>query len=187
MVDSKEFKNIGNNVKIFPNALLINSSNISLGNNVKIDDFVYFNGGEETIIGDYVHITSFSYISGGGKLIMEDFSGISAGVKLFTGTDDFNGGSLTNPTIPPKYRNPIRSFIHIKKHAVVSTNSVILPGVTIGEGTIIGAGSVVTKDCDDWCIYAGSPATKIKIRPNSDKILELEKILRKDEEEDNIF
>ena len=171
------FKKIGIDVKIFPTTIIINDKNIEIGNHVKIDDFVYFNGGKNTIIGDYVHITSFSYISGGGELIMEDFSGISAGVKLFTGSDDFSGRSLTNPTIPNKYRSPIRSFIKIEKHAVISTNCVLLPGVTIGQGAIVGANSLVLKDCEPWTIYAGSPAKAIKIRPK-DKILELEFKLR---------
>lgn len=41
---------------------------------------------------------------------------------------------------------------------------IILPGVKIGKGTIIGAGSVVTKDTDEYSIYAGNPARKVKSR-----------------------
>jgi galactoside O-acetyltransferase len=56
---------------------------------------------------------------------------------------------------------------------------VILPGVVIGEGAAIGANSLVTKDCEPWKIYAGSPAKVIKTRPQ-DKILELETQLRQE-------
>ena len=47
----------------------------------------------------------------------------------------------------------------------IGANSLILPGVTIGSGCIIAAGSVVVKDCECNCLYAGNPATKIKNLP----------------------
>lgn len=52
--------------------------------------------------------------------------------------------------------------VHIKKGAWIGTSVIILKGVTIGEGAIIGAGSVVTKDVPDWTIAAGNPARVIK-------------------------
>lgn len=44
----------------------------------------------------------------------------------------------------------------------IGANAMIMPGVRIGKGCIIAAGAVVTKDCDDNCMYAGIPAKKIK-------------------------
>lgn len=108
---------------------------------------------------------------------MEDFSGLSGGVKIYTGNEDYLGECLTNPTIPAPYRVATRSFIYIKKHAIIGSNSVVLPGVTIGEGVAIGANSLVTKDCEPWKVYFGSPAKAIKSRPK-EKILELEQQLR---------
>ena len=107
---------------------------------------------------------------------MEDYSGISAGVKLITGSDDYKGNALTNPTIPAKYRIINRSFIHLKKHALLATNVVVHPGITIGEGAIAASGSVVTKDLDDWGIYRGIPAKKVGER-RRDIILEQEKLV----------
>lgn len=49
----------------------------------------------------------------------------------------------------------------IEDHAWVSFRAVVLPGVTIGEGAVIAAGSIVTKDVEPWSIYAGTPAKKI--------------------------
>jgi acetyltransferase-like isoleucine patch superfamily enzyme len=117
-------------------------------------------------------------IAGGGELIMEDFVGLSSGSRVYTGNDDYLGESLTGPTVPSPYRVPIRSFVHIKKHAIVGANTVILPGVTIGEGVAIGANSLVTKDCEPWMIYVGSPAKPLRPR-RSEIILELEAQLRK--------
>jgi galactoside O-acetyltransferase len=67
--------------------------------------------------------------------------------------------------------------VHIKKHAIIGANSVILPGVTIGEGAVVGANSLVTEDCKPWTMYVGSPAKPIKSRPQ-ERILELEALLR---------
>lgn len=44
----------------------------------------------------------------------------------------------------------------------IGANSTVLPGVKIGDGTIVAAGSVVAKDCESNCLYAGVPALKIK-------------------------
>jgi len=51
---------------------------------------------------------------------------------------------------------------NIKDKAWIGFNSIILKGVTIGEGSIVGAGSVVTKDIPDWSIVGGNPAKVIR-------------------------
>lgn len=172
------FKSIGLDVAIWPLAKIVFPERISIGSSVIIDDFVFIMSGEETNIASFVHIASFVSITGGGHFMIEDFAGISSGTRVFTGDDDYLGGSLTGPTVPAEYRKPLRSFVHVKKHAIIGANSVILPGVTIGEGVAIGAGSLVKRDCEPWTIYVGSPAKPIKDRP-SGKIIEFEEQLRK--------
>lgn len=174
-----EFNQVGKDVTIWSGAKIISPEVIEIGNSVLIDDFVLMMGGKKTSIGSFIHIGAFTSIAGGGELIMEDFTTLSHGIRLFTGNDDYLGGSLTNSTVPYPYRLPIRSFVHLKKHAIVGANSVILPGVVIGEGVAIGANSLIKKDCEPWMIYAGSPAKPIRPRPK-DRILELEAQLRKD-------
>jgi galactoside O-acetyltransferase len=173
------FAQVGQDVQIWPQAKIISPEVISIGDSVIVDDFVLLMGGRSTILGSFIHISSFTSVIGGGELVMEDFTTVSSGIRLFTGTDDFLGGSLVNSAIPHPYRLPIRTFVHIKKHAVVGANSVVLPGVTIGEGVAIGANSLVNKDCEPWTIYYGSPAKPMRSRPK-EKILELEAQLRKD-------
>lgn len=171
------FFQIGQDVTIWERAKIINPEFISIGNSVIIDDFVFLMSGSKTKIGSFVHIGSFTSITGGGELIIEDFAGLSSGVRIYTGNEDYNGSCLTNPTVPYPYRIASRSFVHIKRHTIVGSNSVILPGVTIGEGVAIGANSLITKDCEPWKVYFGSPAKPIKNRPK-EKILELEQQLR---------
>jgi acetyltransferase-like isoleucine patch superfamily enzyme len=59
--------------------------------------------------------------------------------------------------------------ILIKDKAWIGFNSIILKGVTIGEGAIVGAGSVVTKDVPDWTIVAGNPAKIIREIPENER------------------
>ena len=110
---------------------------------------------------------------------MEDFAGLSGGVHVYTGNEDYLGGCLTNPTVPAPYRVAVRSSVYIKKHAIVGANSVILPGVVIGEGAVVGANSLVTRDCEPWTVNVGSPAKPVKTRPH-ERILELETKLREE-------
>lgn len=174
-----KFAQVGQDVTIWPVAKIISPEVIALGDSVIIDDFVFIMGGKSTKIGSFVHISSFTSITGGGECIMEDFTTLSSGVRVLTGNDDYLGGSLTNSTVPHPYRLPTRSFVHIKKHAIIGANSVILPGVVIGEGASIGANSLIKRDCEPWMIYGGSPARAIRPRPK-ERMLELEAQLRKE-------
>ena len=58
---------------------------------------------------------------------------------------------------------------HICRYARIGMGSIIMPGVTIGEGAVIGAGSVVTKDIPAWTIAVGNPARVIKEIPTRDE------------------
>ncbi len=174
-----KFEKVGKDVTIWPLAKIVTPEVISIGNSVIIDDFVLLMGGKKTSIGDFVHIGSFTLITGGGEFLMEDFSGLSGGIKVYTGNEDYSGGCLTNPTVPFPYRVPTRSCVKIKKHAIIGANAIILPGVIIGEGSVVGANSLVIKDCKPWTVYGGSPAKELKSR-QSEKILALESQLRKD-------
>ncbi|MEG3930311.1 acyltransferase [Microcoleus sp. T3_B1] len=174
-----ELAQVGQDVIIWPEAKIISPEVITIGDSVIIDDFVFIMGGKSTKIGSFVHIASFTSITGGGELVMEDFTGLSGGVRVYTGNENYSGGCLTNPSVPYPYRLATRSYVHIKKHAIIGANTVILPGVVIGEGAAIGANSLVTKDCEPWKTYFGSPAKAIKTRPQN-KILELEAQLRQE-------
>ena len=110
---------------------------------------------------------------------MGDFSGCSAGCRIATGTEDFLGGSLTNPAVPPAYRQAERSFVRMERHAILGTDVAVMPGVTIGEGVSVGAKSLILENCEPWTIYAGTPARPLRDRPRK-RILELEERLRED-------
>jgi galactoside O-acetyltransferase len=177
--DTLPFAAIGADVTIWPLAKIVSPESITLGDSVIIDDFVFLVGGRSTRLGSFVHVASFVSVLGGGEFVMDDFAGVSSGTRVYTGNDDYSGACLTGPTVPAPYRVPERSFVHLGKHVVVGANSVILPGVSIGEGAIVGANSLVKKSCDPWTINVGTPARVVGQRPR-ERILELEAQLRQD-------
>jgi galactoside O-acetyltransferase len=147
---------VGKNVTIYPNAKLIGRENIRFGNNVIIDDFAFIYAKKEILIGSYVHIACFTSISGGEELVLGDFSAVSHGCRILTATDDFRGWGFGNSTVPEKYRNVKRARVEVGRFCVIGANSVVLPGVRIGEGATVGAGSVVTRDLEPWGVYIGN-------------------------------
>ncbi len=167
------FKRIGDNVKIAKNATIIGLNNISLGNNIRIDGNVVIvaHSGSLTL-GNYIHIGGGCHLSCAGGITLADFSGLSQGVRIYSGTDDYTGKSLTNPTVPHKYLKVEIAPVILGKHVIVGSGSVILPGVTIGDGSCVGALSLVTKSLDEWGVYFGSPVKKLKDR--SKDMLKLE-------------
>ena len=172
-----KFKRIGKNVQIYDPVTFINPEYIVLNSNIIISEFSFINAGLGLFVGNYIHISPHTSVMGGGHCILEDFVGLSTGVRLITGMDDYSGKALTNPTVPLEYRSIDKSMIHCKKHSLLATNVVVHPGVTIGEGAVAASNSVVTKDLEPWGVYMGSPAKKVKERER-EKILEYEDDLK---------
>jgi galactoside O-acetyltransferase len=171
----KLLKRCGKGVKIRPLAKIANPKMVEIDDYSIIDDFSLIAGGKGVKIGKFVHISSFTSVIGGGNLIMEDFSGLSAGCRIITGSDDFSGHSLTNPCVPKKYKPYCYTgVVRIGKHAILGTNTIVHPNVRIGAYAATGSSTVVLKDLEPNGIYVGSPARKIKVRP----IEEMEKLER---------
>jgi len=173
------FKSIGENVRIAKNCTIIGLKNIEIGSNVRVDGSVTIIASESKrfVIESYVHIGTYSHICGSAGFLMRDFSALSVGVRVFTRSDDFTGSHLTNPTVPAKYKNVTDGEITIGRHAIIGSNSVILPSVNIGDGCAVGALACVHSSLEPWGVYFGSPARRIGNR--SDKLLSLETELLK--------
>jgi acetyltransferase-like isoleucine patch superfamily enzyme len=147
-------------VKTFEFTKILGIENITFGKNIILDDFSLIYATAPMKIGNYVHIACFASITGGAELIIEDFVAVSQGCRILTGTDDFVDWGFGNSTIDEKYRNTKREPVKIGKYCIIGANSVVLPGVTIGEGATVGAGSVVTKDLKPWGVYIGNKRIK---------------------------
>lgn len=167
------FKSLGRNVIISKMASIYLPELISIGNNVRIDDFVFLSG--DITLGENIHIAPFCTLiggAGGAGIVMKNYSGLSAHVTIYSISDDYSGEFMTNPTIPSKYRNVVKGRVVLHEYVIVGATSVILPGIEIGEGTAIGAMSMVEKSLPEWKICRGIPARVLKER--SKKLIELE-------------
>lgn len=166
------FKFLGKNVKISDKASIYDFNQIEIEDNSRIDDFCVISG--KVKIGRNVHITPMCLVGGGEKgIIFEDFTTIAYGVKIFTQSDDYIGETMCNSTIPKKFKNEFKKEVILKRHSIVGAGSIIMPGVTLNEGTSIGAMSLVLKSTEPWSIYVGSPVKKLKSRKKN--LLDLEK------------
>lgn len=165
------FCEIGSNVLISKKASIYNASKISIGNNVRIDDFCILSG--RIRLSSYIHIAAYSALYGGNYGIeIHDYSNISSKNSIYALSDDYSGASMTNPMIPDKYKKIYGEKVVIKKHVIIGSGCVILPGVVLEEGSSFGAMTLINKSSEPWTIYAGIPFKKIKDR--SKQLLKLE-------------
>ena len=138
---------------------------VYIGNNCAIDTGFYCT--TKATIGNYIHIGPYVTIIGGekSKIIINDFASIAAGCRFICASDLHTDKGMSGPTIPDKYRDKIiYSTIIIERCANIATNSVIMPGITIGEGSVVGPNSVITKNTNPWTVYVGNPARPVKKR-----------------------
>jgi acetyltransferase-like isoleucine patch superfamily enzyme len=175
------FKSVGRNVMVARNNTMVGLENIEIGNNVRIDGYcsIIATGRGWLKLGSYIHIGGYCFLSAGDGIELDDFSGLSQGVRIYSRSDDYTGGSLTNPTVPEKYTKVRGGTVRLGRHVIIGSGTVILPKLTIGEGASVGALSLVTKSLDSWCVYTGTPAKRLKAR--SKKMLELEQELFRDQ------
>ena len=148
----------------------------------EIDESVFFmppfyiDYGKNLKIGKGVVIQQLCTFMDRGGITLEDGVFIAPKVNLTTLNHDFNPENRSGTYAKP---------IHIKKNAWIGIASTILPGVTIGENSIVGAGSVVTKDIPPYSLWYGNPA-KHHGYVTSDGVI-LDKNLRSKEGQEFIF
>ena len=170
----KGFLSLGENVLISEKASIYGPSRIQIGSHVRIDDFCVLSAGEDGIfLGNYIHIACYSSLIGKAAIVLADFSNISSRVSIYSSNDDYSGAYMTNPMVPAEFTNIDSQPVTIGRHSIVGSGTVILPGVIMEEGSAVGALSLVTKNCDAFGIYAGTPARLIKRRNR--EMLEIEK------------
>ncbi|SFB04753.1 MULTISPECIES: DapH/DapD/GlmU-related protein [unclassified Bacillus (in: firmicutes)] len=127
------------NLRIFGPLVIKSPDKINIGCNCKLNDFVFLHGG--------------------GGLCIEDYVTISAFAKVISYSYDTSNW-------PENYlkKEHISNHVHIGKGTWIGAGAIILPGVKItGEGVIVAAGSVVTKDiAENFVLVGGSPAKVLK-------------------------
>lgn len=157
------FASLGRGVKISDKASIYDADQIEIGDFSRIDDFCVLSG--QISIGRNVHIAALSLVSGGrAGVALEDFTGLAYGAKVIAQSDDYSGATLTNPTVPAALKREIQAPVTLGRHTILGAGAIVLPGVIMGEGCSVGAGSVVRESVPAWSMMAGVPAKFIKRR-----------------------
>lgn len=111
--------------------------------------------GKNAFIGDYVRVD----LNHADLIFIDDYAHITAGCRLLCHQRDLRGYYVGDNAANLGYRT---GEIHIGKGVMVGMETMIMPGVTIGDGAIIGAFSLVTKDIPSYTIATGRPAKVVK-------------------------
>ena len=140
----------------------------SIGEGTRVWQFVVILKGAK--VGKDCNVCAQTFIE--GDVVIGDRVTIKSGVQLWDGTriedDVFIGpnATFTNDSYP-RSKEYLEKFsgITVKSNASVGANATLLPGITIGEYAMIGAGSVVTKDVPAYAVVAGNPSRVIRYVP----------------------
>lgn len=151
---------LGNRVYIGEGSLLDAgrlTSYIKIGDDVHISRYCSLRANHGEInIGSQVGIGEGSYVGGDGGIEIGDYCLLARNVVLLTGNHVFE-----DPSIPISYQGTELKSVTINEDVWLGAHVIVLPGVNIGKGCVIGAGSVVTKDIEEYSIAVGVPAKVI--------------------------
>lgn len=123
------------------------------------DDFrVRLKFGDNIQVNDFVHISAMDYVEIGDGCLF------ASHVYISDNSHGVYGGTLehSSPGTPPERRQYVTSPVRIGANCWLGEGVIVMPGVTIGDGCVIGAHSVVNKDIPAASIAVGSPARVVK-------------------------
>lgn len=130
----------------------------SCGKNVNVESAAFFYSGKNVSVGDNSGLGRHARIS--GKVTIGRDVMMGPHVTIYTRNHDFS-----RTDIPMNQQDFCKEEpVTIGDDVWIGSHIIILPGVSIGRGSVIGAGSVVTKDVPEWTIVAGNPAKVIRSR-----------------------
>lgn len=159
----EQFRAIGDDCVFEPGVLVWHPENITLGRNVYVGHGAMLKGyyRNEMHIGDRTWIGQMCFFHAAGGLTIGARVGIGPGVKIITSVHAEAGRAV------PVLFSPIEMApVVIEDDADIGVNAVILPGVTVGRGAVVGAGSVVNRDVPPYAVVAGVPAKVLRFRPD---------------------
>ncbi len=130
------------------------------GNNVNIRPLIKFALGSNISIGNYSGIGEKSFIQDIGKIDIGDSVLMGPEVMIFTANHNIKKNQLIR-----KQGYSVKNVV-IEDDVWIGARSIILPGVKIGKGSVVAAGSIVTKSVEPYSVVGGNPAKVIKFREN---------------------
>ncbi len=157
----EDFKKLGENVIFEAGALVFHPENMQIGHNVYVGHHAILKGyyQNEMVIGDHTWIGQNCFFHSAGGLWIGQAVGIGPYVKILTSIHRED-----EQDIPVMFNPLMFKEVIIEDGCDLGVGATILPGVRIGEGAIVGAGSVVTKDIPAYHVAAGVPARVLRAR-----------------------
>lgn len=152
---------IGRKCKIHADASVdaSRSKGVEFGEQVTLNRYAYVQGGAGGVrLGDRVEINNYSIINGTGGVDIGDDTLIGPGVRIISYQHQYAAGQTIRSQ--PTEGKPIR----IGRDCWIGANAVILAGVSVGDGAVVAAGAVVTRDVPSGAVVAGVPAVIKKTR-----------------------
>jgi putative colanic acid biosynthesis acetyltransferase WcaF len=125
---------LGSNTRIYPGAKIWAPWNLVCGDVAAIADGVIVYNPSLCTVGSHAIVSQDAYLCGA--------------------THDYNDSAFPLTSAP----------ITVGDYAWICARAVLLPGVNVGEGAVLGLGSIASRDLEDWGVYAGMPARKVKVR-----------------------
>lgn len=156
-----QFAKLGQNVVFEKTILVFHPENIEIGDNVYVGHHVILEGyhRNKMVIGNGTWIGSKCFFHSAGGLEIGSNVGIGPGVKIITSSH------ILDEPDKPILHSPLNfAAVYIGDNSDIGVGAIIMPGVRIGQGVQIGAGSVVISDIEDFAVAAGIPARMIKKR-----------------------
>ena len=161
-IDVTKFRKLGRNVIFEHGVLVFHPENIEIGDNVYVGHNAMLKGYYKNLmrIGSNSWIGQNCFFHSGGGITIGDYVGIGPGTQILTLTHVLDD-DIETPII---LREQIYKPVVIENNCDIGVGTILLPGVTIGTGSMIGAGSVVTRDVKPYSIVAGNPARVLRKR-----------------------
>jgi acetyltransferase-like isoleucine patch superfamily enzyme len=157
----EQFAAIGGHAVFEPGVLVFHPETITLGENLYVGHGAILKGyyRSRMSIGDNVWIGQQAFIHSGGGVTIGSNTGIGPAVKILTSRHSEAGVEIPIIHSPVEYAPVV-----IEDDCDLGIGSIILPGVTLGRGTQVGAGAVVTRSTPPYSVVAGVPARVLRNR-----------------------
>jgi len=155
-------RSLGKGVLIDPGVRLLQPAGLA------VDEFSYLGGGCEihtgggvVAVGKRCHLTG--WILGHAGVEIGDYVGCAG--SLLSVTESHEGGyRMAGPMIPEEQRQLRRGKVTVCRDAFLARGSMVLPGVTVGEGAVVAPFSLVVHDVPPWTVVSGVPAVRTGTR-----------------------